>query len=201
MSALPKSKSSQAAIDRATAWNLAHAERRREIVRKNYYAHRQLKPKPTAFDIIQSRSMPVTESGCWLWTGKTNQNGYGELRQNKKVIMAHRFSWMAVHGEMPTCQVLHRCDVRCCVNPEHLFLGTHDDNMADMANKKRSTHGVKNWCTKLSEEDVMRIRSLKGKISMTKLANEYGVSHSGISRIQNYKMWKQLSEQSEVGHL
>ena len=202
MSALPKSKSSQATIDRATAWNRSHAERHREIVRKNYYKYRQIKPKPSSQSIIALRSIPVPESGCWLWIGKMNTNGYGELRRNKQFIQAHRFAWSAFRGAIPeNSQVLHRCDVRCCVNPDHLFLGSHADNMADMAGKKRSTHGMKNWCTKLTDDDVRYIRTVKGHISILKLAKQFGVSNSGISRIQNYKMWKQLPQESENSHL
>lgn len=202
MLAQPSHKTAQDVIDKATAWNRSHVERRREIVRKNYYKYRHLKAKPSPMEWFEQRYVPVPESGCWLWTGKTNRNGYGEVRKNDRLIPAHRMSWMLYRGDIPaSLYALHRCDVRCCVNPEHLFLGTNDDNMKDMASKGRSTHGIKNWCTKLTEDDVRMIRALHGKETIISLANRFGVSHSGISRIQNFKLWKHLKSESEVSHL
>ena len=79
--------------------------------------------------------------GCWLWLGSCNEDGYGRLtvggRKNPKAVGAHRIAYEIVKGKIGTLQVLHTCDVPCCVNPSHLFLGTHDDNMRDAANKGR----------------------------------------------------------------
>ena len=78
--------------------------------------------------------------GCWLWTGATIAAGYGELAvgQPRKPLRAHRLSWEMHHGPIPEgLLVLHHCDVRNCVRPEHLFLGTHQDNMADAYAKGR----------------------------------------------------------------
>ncbi len=79
--------------------------------------------------------------GCWLWTGSLFRGGYGQFRSGPDPA-AHRTAWVIAHGSIPDrLYVLHRCDVRCCVNPEHLFLGTHADNMADMVAKGRSPRG------------------------------------------------------------
>ena len=88
--------------------------------------------------------------GCWLWLGAKTGNGYGSYRnggfgRNNKTIPSHRVSWMAHFGDIPEglC-VLHKCDVRGCVNPAHLFLGTKHDNAIDMCTKGRSATGKKN---------------------------------------------------------
>lgn len=83
----------------------------------------------------------VTESGCWIWTGRTDKHGYGsmsELGKNRgKVIRAHRFAYQQFVGEIPDgLFVCHRCDCKSCCNPKHLFVGTHQDNMDDLVEKR-----------------------------------------------------------------
>lgn len=80
----------------------------------------------------------VDENGCWKWQGYISQNGYGNSTLKNKRIQAHRLSYLAFIGEIPGgLFVCHKCDVRDCVNPDHLFLGTHLDNMRDMVQKGR----------------------------------------------------------------
>src|SRR3990167_11106441 len=75
---------------------------------------------------------------CWLWNTTPNGSGYGDIYINGKLIQSHRFMWEITYGPIPIglC-VLHRCDIRLCVNPEHLFLGTKKDNMQDAISKDR----------------------------------------------------------------
>lgn len=86
---------------------------------------------------LARNSVADPETGCILWTGSRNTGGYGQVRWRGDVWLVHRAAWMAEHGPIPAnlC-VLHRCDVRPCLNPDHLFLGTQKDNMADMAAKQ-----------------------------------------------------------------
>lgn len=85
--------------------------------------------------------VPVPECGCHIWTGHVDKDGYGELRVYGQTKKAHRYAWERKHGEIPDgMSVLHRCDVRPCVNDVHLFLGTQRDNMLDMIAKGRSKY-------------------------------------------------------------
>ena len=132
--------------------------------------------------------------GCWIWTGPTYK-GYGRVWVKGKTIRAHRASWMLANGEIPNgLLVLHKCDNASCVNPSHLYLGTHQDNMRDKVERDRCAHsnrrGEKGGRAVLTEADVLRIRS---DARMNKdIANEYGVDRSTISDIKRRKTWTHI---------
>lgn len=91
---------------------------------------------------LQDRIIPEPNSGCHLWEGAVTTAGYGLVGRNGKLIYVYRLVWEKTNGPIPAgLHVLHRCDVPCCVNVEHLFLGTHYDNMRDMAAKGRANGG------------------------------------------------------------
>lgn len=126
---------------------------------------------------------PDLNSGCWLWSGSQNGAGYGCVRRGGKGVLAHRLSWTLHNGAIPksdghhgTC-VLHRCDVRACCNPAHLFLGTQAENAADMAAKGRGT-------AKLTPEQKLEIREQRGTVSQLALARRFGISQPHVSKIQ-----------------
>lgn len=132
---------------------------------------------------------------CWEWKGYQNGYGYGLIGVGIRRLMAHRISWQIHHGPIPEglC-VLHRCDNRACVRPDHLFLGTLSENSLDRHLKGRSAFGMRHGMAKLSEDGIKRIR-LKysgGGISQGKLAEEYGVAKSLIWAILRRKIWKHL---------
>ena len=108
---------------------------------------------------------------------------------------AHRWAYEFFIDYIPTgLWVLHRCDVIRCVYPRHLFLGTTDDNMADMVAKGRQQHGEKHHKAKLTEKDVRAIRAryVAGETNQSKLAREYGVYPQLISQIIHRQIWKHL---------
>lgn len=87
---------------------------------------------------FMAKVMPVPESGCWLWTAACMPNGYGTFRLPNRNMLAHRVAFELFKGPLPDgLQVLHHCDVPCCVNPYHLFAGTQNDNVKDMIGKNR----------------------------------------------------------------
>lgn len=142
------------------------------------------------------------KTGCWEWQG-SKRGGYGRLivgsRKDgtRRSDSAHRISYQLYNGEIPDMmEVCHKCDNRCCINPSHLFLGTHQENINDREKKGRNNppRGIKNAKTKLSESDVIQIRTahLAGK-SFGKLAEEYGVCKKTIQNAVSGKNWAYVS--------
>jgi len=147
-------------------------------------------PRPFVFDECY---IPEPNSGCWLWEKSLAAAGYGRIRHGGQRYLAHRYSWTIHRGEIPPgLWVLHKCDTRPCVNPNHLFLGTRDDNAADMAQKGRSRdqHGSKHNMARLTEADVLSIRS-DPRLQRV-IAAEYGITQSAISQIKRQARWKHL---------
>lgn len=158
---------------------------------------------------------------CWLWMGdvlrhnkENRKDNYGRIEINYKRRAAHRVAWILTNGEIPsskgfekehngtpTLHVLHKCDVKSCCNPNHLFIGTNNDNMKDRNKKgrqaRREKHPFykkphKNGNAKLTMEDVKEIREkyAKGDIIQKELGRQYGINRSHISHIINGKSWK-----------
>jgi hypothetical protein len=134
------------------------------------------------------------DSGCWLWTGACFDNGYGAMKVANKQWRTHRLAWELTYGPLPAgIRVLHKCDVRRCCNPEHLFLGTDADNQADMTRKGRGRIGERSGTTRLTNDDVRRIRKLRAKgYERRKLAKEYGLDESTIYNIVKRKTWSHV---------
>jgi hypothetical protein len=137
--------------------------------------------KAKTFDVL---FIPEPNSGCWLWIGTTLSNGYGTVCIDTKNILAHRHSWQVHRGEIPKgLSVLHRCDTPACVNPDHLFLGTHTDNMQDMVRKERTR-------SSLTPADIHAIRNSSETASQA--AQRFSVKKSTITAIRTRRNWSHL---------
>jgi hypothetical protein len=137
---------------------------------------------------FHERYIPEPNSGCWLWTSSTNFYGYGVLWWGTGRLMAHRLSWRLANGEIPGGLVAcHKCDVRCCVNPDHLFLGTQVDNMQDCSRKERFPH------SRLNAEKVRaaRLRMADGESCLT-VARSFGVGEATMYDIRARITWKHV---------
>jgi hypothetical protein len=152
-----------------------------------------------AVKIIEN-SIPEPNTGCWLWEKSLYPNGYGQINVAGKGMGAHRASWAAFKGAIPKgLMVLHRCDNPCCVNPAHLFLGTHQDNMDDRRRKDREHHpkGELQGGHKLTEAQVREIKAITGPLALAKaqeVGKAFGVSPFHVYRIRSGKKWAHLGE-------
>ena len=137
-------------------------------------------------DRLLSKIAVKNDTSCWEWTAAKHLNGYGKVGSKGRTFLAHRLSYELHIGPIPAGKlVCHHCDNRACINPEHLFLGTHRDNTADMTAKGR--HGM----AKLSAEDVRAIRAARG-ITQIELAKRYGVGQAQISVIRRGERWRSV---------
>ncbi len=135
------------------------------------------------------------ENDCWRWTGAVDGDGYGKAWAftPRRHVRAHRLSWEIHRGPVPKglC-VLHHCDRPECVRPDHLFLGTQADNIADKVSKCRQSTGEQSGRSKLSREDVREIRAAysAGGVTMARLGRRYAVGATNICHIVNRLTWR-----------
>lgn len=154
----------------------------------------------------ESRFIAAVRAGapdeCWPWQRALTRAGYGEFMVSGKMHYAHRFAYERAHGEIPKgMYILHSCDNRACCNPDHLRVGTHAENMADMgkrgralaqAHPERLARGPRNAASKLDEEKVRAIRAASRETAQVALARQYGVSESAISNVLRGESWRHV---------
>lgn len=160
---------------------------------------------------LQERMMsrvapPHPKTGCWEWTGARHYFGYGRMGiarpdGTQTTEVTHRVAWTVFRGPIPdgVC-VCHKCDNPPCVNPDHLFLGSHIDNMRDCQSKGRGRHylgsinaGSSHGMSKLTEPDVAAIKTmLAGGTKQSVIAHKFGVTQTAISRINTGKRWRHV---------
>lgn len=150
---------------------------------------------PITIEYFKERSILDPATGCWLWQKATAWNGYGAIRTNSRSTLAHRVAYEIATGEKygREIDICHRCDVRNCVNPDHLFAGTRADNMADCRRKGRHSpipvlRGEASPSHKLTTEQVKDIRA--DSRSGRAIARAYGVDKGTISCIRKGLTWR-----------
>lgn len=152
---------------------------------------------------LKNRVIPIDErikerikkqsTGCWIYTGLLDRNGYGLISVNGKTNYTHRYMYAKHKGGIGNKCVLHKCDTPACCNPEHLFVGTRRDNMDDKVKKSRQLRGVEIKGSKLTDKKVKEIRNkYDSGMRQPKLSQIYGISQSVLSGIVNRKRWKHV---------
>jgi hypothetical protein len=153
--------------------------------------------KSSYADRFAASILPEPNSGCWLWDAGIDAYGYGRIASGKRPgekLKAHRLSYELHCGPISHgANVLHRCDVRLCVNPSHLFLGSHQDNHADMVRKRRHCIGARNGRAILSDGAVRAARAaFSDGATVACLALHYGVRHVTMGHAVTGRSWRHV---------
>ena len=132
-------------------------------------------------------------SECWLWIGTTIKDGYGKFSWGGNSVYAHRLLWESINGTIPkNMYICHTCDVRNCVKPSHIYLGTPIENAKDMIDRNRTKYigkrGESNPRSKITYSQVLEIRA--SSLSCSKLGKMYNISAAQISGIKRKLYWK-----------
>ena len=144
----------------------------------------------------------VSHNGCWEWQRYRMPCGYGRIRHGGRMELTHRLSYLAFNGDIPDGLVVrHKCDNKCCVNPEHLTLGTQKDNVKDAIDRgqfvyRENPKGAKHHMAKLNEKQVMEVYN--STQTQSSLAETYGVSRQLISAIKRGKLWQHVTQHVEL---
>lgn len=146
------------------------------------------RPPTDVYTRIESH-ITKSENGCWEWNGLKNEAGYGMVRLYGKNCRVHRIVLSKkLNRELTSSEITrHLCNNPPCCNPEHLEVGTTQDNINDKLLAGRQAKGERNGASKLSDKEVNEIRELNGKMSLRDIGKLYGIHYVHVSRIQNGK--------------
>jgi hypothetical protein len=149
------------------------------------------------------RTTPDLHTGCWPFRNRQpTQGGYVQVWHpsvphrkgvRRHAVLVHRLIWELVYGPIPVgLHVLHRCDNPPCINPEHLFLGTRQDNMDDKVAKHRQVRGERQRFAKLTPEQIRQIRALAHELNHVEIARQFGVTAANVGYIVRRHTWKHI---------
>lgn len=143
---------------------------------------------------VNDRRGPYTRTGCWEWQGATQPGGYGKVNVGGRAKRPHRMAYEAFYGPIPNgLFVCHRCDNPLCYRPDHLFLGTHVDNMEDMWAKGRAAKVEHTWRHLTGEQ----VRAIRGRLALGEIpaaiAPDFGVTRQTVADIRNGKTHKSVA--------
>jgi len=147
---------------------------------------------------LEPKVIPEPMSGCWIWLGTLDKDGYGKTTHSrdglKRDVRAHRLVYELLVGPIPHGALLrHSCDNPCCVNPDHLCVGTHQDNVADRVGRGRTSRGDTHVCAKLTSDQVRAIRAATGRL--TDIAKQFNITDSHAYLIRSGRTWKHLLQE------
>lgn len=148
---------------------------------------------------FSEKYIPEPMSGCWLWTSSRSKNGYGVMDFGINPRYAHRMAWALYRGKiLKDMEICHSCDVRLCVNPDHLYQATHKKNMADQYQKARTTWGENHANSKLTEKNAKDI--ILDRRPQNIIAKSYKVSRATICMIKKGKLWGYLQDKKHPAY-
>ena len=159
--------------------------------------NRLIEVSPERLAIFKMRIAPPDQNGCTVWTRGRDRAGYGSFSVGKAVVFTHRLAWMIANGPIPEgMMICHKCDNPPCCNPDHLFLGTHDDNTDDKVAKGRQIRGSDIGNSLLTEEQVLEIRRIYGcgEMGQVALGKKFGVTQANINDIVLRHTWTHLPD-------
>ena len=165
---------------------------------KKMWASTKHKKDKSTNERFWDRVYKLNNDECWEWLSYKDKDGYGKFywREIKQSLTAHRYSWIMHFGKIKSgYEVCHHCDNSSCVNPRHLWLGTHQDNIDDMWRKGRANplKGENHPCAKITEKNVLEIRNLlQTELTHRQIGNMYNVSKFVVSDIKRNKTWKHV---------
>ena len=189
-------------LARQVSWQLAHGPVLQGLSIRSTCGHREcVNPSHMVlsddYGLALERFWEKVQVGdsdeCWLWTGATMKDGYGNIKWQGRYTRAHRLAYELEHGPIPEgAAVCHTCDTPLCVNPRHLFVGTTSDNMQDMADKHRTKWDLHPELTKITRGQAREIRKMfaAGTISHKGIQERYGLSQSHTSAIISGIRWR-----------
>ena len=140
---------------------------------------------------LMARTTFEPNSGCWLWMGFVHPRGYGHMKVGTRNHRVHRLSYHLHTGIDPgSLHVMHSCDVRICINPAHLSLGSNRENIDDKVRKGRHQFGERTPIAVLTEADVLAIRRATG--TLREIGQEFGICRDHVFRIRKRLAWRHL---------